>query len=90
MTEIMANDYTLLRDYLMAQTRADFVLTFEEIEEIIDDTLPRAAQRATWWDVTHAPEERMPQREAIIDAGFTATRMADGKSVKFSKVRVRR
>ena len=26
MTTIMANDYTLLRDYLMAQTRADFVL----------------------------------------------------------------
>ena len=85
----MANDYTLLRDYLAAQTRADFVLSFDEIEEIIDDALPRAAHRAAWWDVTRAPEERMPQREAIMDAGFTATRMADGKHVKFSKVRVR-
>lgn len=86
----MANDYTPLADYLKAQTRADFVLTFEEIEEIIDDALPRAAQRAVWWDVTRAPEERMPQREAIIDAGFTATRSADGNSVRFSKVRARR
>ncbi len=90
MTTIMANDYTLLRDYLTAETRADFVLTFEEIEEIIEDALPRAAHRAAWWDVTHAAEERMPQREAIMEAGFTATRMVDGKSVKFSKVRVRR
>jgi len=86
----MANDYTLLHDYLKAERRADFVLTFAEIEAIIDDALPRAAHRAAWWDVTRAPEERMPQREAIIAAGFTATRMADGDSVKFSKVRVRR
>jgi hypothetical protein len=86
----MANDYTLLRDYLLAQTRADFVLSFEEIEEILDDALPRAAHRAAWWDVTRAPEERKPQREAIMDAGFTATRNADGKSVKFAKVRLRR
>ncbi|HWV95905.1 MAG TPA: hypothetical protein VN130_02060 [Xanthobacteraceae bacterium] len=86
----MANDYTPLRDYLKAQTRADFILTFEEIEDIIDDALPRAAHRATWWDVTHAPEEQRPQREAIMEAGFTATRLADGTRVKFSKVRVRR
>jgi hypothetical protein len=86
----MANDYTALRDYLKAQTRAEFVLTFDEIEEIIDDALPRAAQRASWWDTSRAPEERMPQREACLDAGFTATRMMDGKSVRFTKIKVRR
>ncbi len=86
----MANDYTLLRDYLAAQTRADFVLSFDEIEEIIDDALPRAAQRASWWDTARAPEERMPQREACIEAGYLATRMMDGKSVRFTKMKTRR
>ncbi len=86
----MANDYTSLRDYLKAQTRAEFVLSFEEIEAIIDATLPRAAQRASWWDTMCAPEEKMPQREACIAAGFTATRTADGKGVRFAKVTVRR
>jgi hypothetical protein len=90
MTLAMANDYTPLRDYLKAERRADFVLTFEEIEEIIDGALPRAAQRASWWDTARAPDEHMPQREACIDAGFTATRTADGKGVKFAKVKTRR
>ncbi|MCO5132018.1 MAG: hypothetical protein M9932_15885 [Xanthobacteraceae bacterium] len=86
----MASDYSLLRDYLAAEKRADFTLSFEEIETILDEALPRAAHRAAWWDVSRAPEERMPQREAIIAAGFTATRAVDGKSVRFAKVRVRR
>jgi hypothetical protein len=32
----------------------------------------------------------MPQREACLDAGYIATRQADGKSVKFRKMKVRR
>ena len=32
----------------------------------------------------------MPQREACLEAGYIATRQADGKSVKFKKVPVRR
>ena len=42
------NDYDPLRDYLKNQTLAELVLTFEQIEEIIDAALPRAAQRASW------------------------------------------
>ena len=60
------------------------------LEELIDDALPRAAQRASWWDTARAPEEKMPQREACLDAGFTATRMMDGKSVRFTKIKPRR
>ena len=30
------NDYDALRDYLKKQTRPEFVLGFDEIEEIID------------------------------------------------------
>ena len=84
------NDYAALRDYLTKQTLAEFVLTFEQIEEIIDAALPRAAQRASWWETERSPQERMPQREACLDGGYIATRQADGKSVKFRKVKARR
>ena len=60
------NDYEPLRDYLLKQTLAEFVLTFDEIEAIIDAALPRAAHRASWWDSLRSPQERMPQREACL------------------------
>ena len=41
------NVYDPLRDYLRAQKRPEFVLSFEQIEEIIDAALPRAAHRAS-------------------------------------------
>jgi hypothetical protein len=81
------NDYDLLRDYLKMQKRPEFVLTFAEIEEIIDAALPRAAHRASWWETMRSPQEKMPQREACLEAGYTATRQADGKSVKFRKMK---
>ena len=90
MTGIRVNDYFLLRDYLKKQTLAEFVLTFEEIEEIIDDALPRAAHRASWRETERSPQEQMPQREACLEAGYIATRQADGKSVKFRKMKARR
>ena len=89
-TVIRVNDYDLLRDYLKKQTLAEFVLTFEQIEEIIDNALPRAAHRASWWETERSPQEKMPQREACLEAGFIATRQADGKSVKFRKMKARR
>ena len=80
------NDYAALRDYLKKQTLAEFVLTFEEIEDIIDAALPRASHRASWWETLRSPQEKMPQREACLEAGYVATRQADGKSVKFKKM----
>jgi hypothetical protein len=79
-------DYDALRDYLTKQTLPEFVLTFEQIEAIIDADLPRAAQRASWWDSLRSPQEKMPQREACLEGGYIATRQADGKSVKFKKM----
>ena len=84
------NVYDPLRDYLKAQKRAEFVLSFEQIEEIIDAALPRAAHRASWWETLRSPQEKMPQREACLEAGYIAMRQADGESVKFKKVPVRR
>ena len=49
------NDYDALRDYLKRQKLAEFVLSFEQIEEIIDAALPRAAQRASWWETLAQP-----------------------------------
>lgn len=86
----IVNDYDALRDYLMRQKQAEFVLSFEEIEEIIGAALPRAANRASWWDSLRSPDIQMPQREACLAAGFVATRMPDGQSVRFRKKSERR
>jgi hypothetical protein len=80
------NSYDALRDYLKKQKLPEFVLSFEQIEEIIDAALPRAAQRASWWETLRSPQERMPQREACLEAGYIATRLPDGRSVKFKKM----
>jgi hypothetical protein len=85
--EDYVNDYDALRDYLKGQKLPEFVLSFEQIEEIIDAALPRAAHRASWWETLRSPQEKMPQREACLEAGFIATRLADGKSVRFTRMK---
>jgi hypothetical protein len=84
---IAVNDFDALRDYLKKQILPEFVLTFEQIEAIIDADLPRAAHRASWWDSLRSPQEKMPQREACLEGGYVATRQADGKSVKFKRMK---
>ena len=83
------NDYDPLRDYLKTQTVLEFVLSFERIEEIIDAALPRAAQRASWWETLRSPQEKMPQREACLAGGYIATRLADGRSVRFTRMKAK-
>lgn len=80
-------DYDALRDYLKRQTLPELTLSFEAIEELIGDSLPRAAQRASRWDSLRSPQEKMPQREACLDAGYVATRMPDGKGVRFRRLK---
>ena len=81
------NDYDALRDYLKRQSRVELVLSFEEIEEIIGASLPRAAQRASWWDSLRSPQEKMPQREACLAAGYAATRLPGGNGVRFRRIK---
>lgn len=81
------NDYDALRDYLTKQTSPEFVLSFDQIEELIGAALPRAAQRASWWETLRSPEVKMPQREACLAGGYIATRQADGKSVRFKRMK---
>jgi hypothetical protein len=84
---MFVNDYDTLRDYLKQQKLPEFVLSFEAIEDIIGAALPRAAQRASWWETLRSPQEKMPQREACREGGYIATRLADGKSVRFKRMK---
>ena len=79
------NKYEPLYDYLMKEKRADFVLTFEEIEEIIGFSLPRAAHRAEWWD-DDTPEHPRDQAQAIHQAGYDSRRAPDGGKVRFQRL----
>jgi hypothetical protein len=81
------NDYSPLRDYLKRQKLPEFTLSFEQIEEIIDGSLPRAAHRASWWETLRSPQEKMPQREACLEGGYIARRLADGNSVRFRRMK---
>ena len=81
------NDYDPLRDYLRQQSLPEFVLTFEQIAEIIDAALPRAAHRASWWETLRSPQEKMPQREACLAGGYIAARLTDGKRVRFRRMK---
>ena len=81
------NDYDPLRDYLRQQSLPEFVQTFEQIEAIIDAALPRAAHRASWWETLRSPQEKMPQREACLAGGYIATRLTDGKRVRFRRMK---
>jgi hypothetical protein len=80
-------DYDALRDYLTRQKLPEFVLSFEAIEEILGHALPRAAGRASWWETLRSPQEKMPQREACLAAGYVATRLPDGKNVRFTRMK---
>ena len=80
------NNYEALSDYLKQQKLSELVLSFEQIEEIIGVALPRAAQRASWWDSLRSPQQKMPQREACLAAGYVATRMPGGQSVRFKRM----
>ena len=81
------NDYEALRGYLARQTLPELTLRIDEIEEIVGHALPRASHRASWWDSLRSPQEKMPQREACLAGGYIATRLTDGKSVRFKRVK---
>lgn len=78
--------YDSLRDYLKQQAESELTLTFEEIESILGFTLSRSSQRARWWEKERGPHDAMPQRNAIRDGGFEATRLPDGTGVRFQRI----
>jgi len=87
---IEADKYDALRDYLKTRTEAELVLSFEEIESILGFALSRSSQRARWWEKERNPQDAMPQRNAIRDGGYEATRLPDGTGVRFRRIGLKR
>ena len=77
--------YESLYEYLLKETRTDFLLTYEEIETILGFDLPRSADRAEWWD-EDTEEHPRPQSQAIRQAGYDSRRTPDGSKVRFRKL----
>jgi hypothetical protein len=46
----------------------------------------RARRSAPWWEKARSLETERPQRDAIRDGGYEATRLADGASVRFRRL----
>ena len=79
------NKFEPLYEYLLKEKRADFVLTFDEIEDILGFGLPRSAHRAEWWD-DDTPEHPRDQAQAIHQAGYDSRRTVEGGRVRFRKL----
>jgi hypothetical protein len=84
------DSYDPLRDYLSQQHLPEFIMSFESIEDILGFALPRASQRASWWEKERNPENARPQRDAIRDGGYEATRLPGNKGVRFRKLTAKR
>ena len=84
------DSYDPLRDYLSQQQLTEFILSFEAIEDILGFALPRASQRASWWEKERNPENARPQRDAIRDGGYEATRLPGNQGVRFRSLSAKR
>jgi hypothetical protein len=83
---MQADKYDALRDYLLQRTETEFTISFEAIEDILGFALSRSSQRARWWEKERNPQDAMPQRNAIRDGGYEATRLSDGTGVRFRRI----
>ena len=77
--------YAPLREYLKRQKLSEVILTFGEIEDIIDAPLPKNAGTHQWWANIVNPEPGRVQREAWRAAGYDAFLLPRSR-VKFQKV----
>lgn len=78
--------YDGLRDYLRTQTLSEIILSFPEIERIIESSLPKSAVRPQWWANEGNPSTSHSQRKAWGDAGYDAFLISDARKVRFKKV----
>lgn len=76
--------YDPLKDHLMKQGEPELVLTFSEIETLIDGRLPASAERPQFWANT-VLDLRHVQREAWRTAGYNAFLVVGENRVRFVK-----
>ena len=77
--------YAPLREYLRRQKLREIILTFGEIEDIIDAPLPMYSAKPQWWANVVNPDHRHVQQEAWRAAGYDAFLLPPSR-VKFQKV----
>ena len=67
------NVYEPLRNWLLSVTENSLVLSFEDIEGVIERTLPRSAyDYDAWWSNENAEKTAHVQSKAWTIAGFNA------------------
>ncbi|HWI47214.1 MAG TPA: hypothetical protein VNU45_03185 [Rummeliibacillus sp.] len=77
--------YLPLYEYLSKQQERQIVLTFEEIEEILQAKLPKSAYKyQAWWGNTRSGT--YVQAAAWLEAGFRVDIVQFGRCVEFIKV----
>lgn len=67
----MAGKYTPLEQYLcnLPENQGETTLSFEQVERIINDKLPKSAyQYQAWWANEKNPHQ--PEKQAIMNAGW--------------------
>ena len=77
--------YAPLRKYLKRQKLSEIILTFGEVEDIIDAPLPKNAGTPQWWANIVNPDHGHVQRESWRAAGYDAFFLPPSR-VKFQKV----
>jgi len=80
----MTGKYTPLENYLrsLPKSQREVILSFEQIERIINDKLPPSAyEYLAWWAYEKSPHQ--PEKIAAMNAGWKV------ESVDFNKKQVR-
>ena len=76
--------YSALNDYLRKNNKKEIILTFKEIENIIEDKLPTTAyNNPSWWG---NDEKTHVQGKSWIEAGYKAKDIKRDESIRFVRV----
>ena len=78
--------YAPLHDYLVDQGRDELVLTFDDIERILDAPPPPSASEPYWLANVRSHRLGRVQREAWRAAGYNAYLLNGTNKVRFCRV----